>query len=174
MDTWDYAGPAINEGSKGVMLGVGEPVRELLREYRGPLPAGVRNVQVYCGGCLVVSAPAYAQEPGAGERLKDSFPGWPLVVLVDDATLATRSDPRFIWTTFTRFEPAADISATRRIHRNHIVYEGSIVLDARFKPTYPDELFCDPETAAKVSERWKDYFPGGKVVMGDSDVADLG
>ena len=72
------------------------------------------------------------------------------------------------------FEPAADISATRRIHRNHIVYEGSIVLDARFKPTYPDELFCDPETAAKVSERWKDYFPGGKVVMGDSDVADLG
>lgn len=174
MDTLDYAGPAINEGSKGVMLGVGEPVRELPRAYRGPLPAGVRNVQVYCGGCLVVSAPAYAEEPGAGERLKDSFPGWPLVVLVDDATLATRSDPRFIWTTFTRFEPAADIFASRRIHRNHIVYEGSIVLDARFKPTYPDELFCDPETAAKVSDRWKEYFPGGKVAMGDSDVADLG
>jgi 3-polyprenyl-4-hydroxybenzoate decarboxylase len=174
MDTLDYAGPAINEGSKGVMLGVGEPVRELPRVYKGELPAGVRDAHVYCGGCLVVSGAPYAQEPGMAERITAAFPGWPLVVLADNAAEATRTDPRFIWTAFTRMEPAADLHGAQRVHRNHIVFEGTIVLDARMKPTYPDELFCDPDTARTVSSRWSEYFPGGKVVMGDSDGGHLG
>lgn len=174
MDTLDYAGPAVNEGSKGVMLGVGQPVRELLRRYQGMLPAGVRDAIPYCGGCLVVSGPAYGEEPDAAGRLAAEFPGWQLVVLVDDAALATRSDPRFLWTAFTRMEPAADLHGARRMHRNHIVFEGPVVLDARMKPTYPKELFCDPDTAALVSRRWAEYFPTRKVVMGDSDGANLG
>ena len=76
----------------------------------------------------------------------------------------------FLWTTFTRFEPAADIHAAgRRIVRNHIAYSGPIVIDARMKPRYPKELSCDPDTAALVSRRWKEYFPSGKVEMGDSE-----
>ena len=47
------------------------------------------------------------------------------------------------------------------------------MLDARIKPGYPDELFCDPDTAKTVDERWKEYFPQGGVEMGDSDVANL-
>ncbi|GDX79748.1 4-hydroxybenzoate decarboxylase subunit C [Deltaproteobacteria bacterium] len=173
MDTLDYAGPALNEGSKAVMMGVGPAVRELPRQFRGELPGGVGSVAVYCGGCLVVSGPAYAEEPGAADRLAANFPGWPLVVLVDDAREATRSDSRFLWTAFTRMEPAADLHGARRIHRNHVVFEGSIVLDARKKPTYPAELFCDPDTAATVDRRWAEYFPSGKVEMGDSDVGHL-
>ena len=34
MDTLDYTGPAVNQGSKGVWLGLGDPVRELPREFR--------------------------------------------------------------------------------------------------------------------------------------------
>ena len=34
MDTLDYTGPTVNEGSKGVLLGLGDPVRELPREFR--------------------------------------------------------------------------------------------------------------------------------------------
>ncbi len=173
MDTLDYAGPALNEGSKGVMLGVGDPVRELPRAYQGPLPAGARRAEVYCGGCLVVEGPAYASDPAAASRLAGSFPGWPLVVLVDDAALATRTDSRFLWTAFTRFEPAADLHGARRLHRNHVVWEGSVLLDARMKPTYPKELFCDPDTARRVGERWAEYFPGGRVEMGDSDAGHL-
>ena len=33
MDTLDYTGPAVNEGSKGVWLGLGDPVRELPRQF---------------------------------------------------------------------------------------------------------------------------------------------
>jgi len=173
MDTLDYAGPALNEGSKAVMMGVGAPVRELPRQFRGELPGGVLEAAVYCGGCLVVSGPAFAAEPDAGDRLASAFPGWPLVVLVDEAREATRTDSRFLWTAFTRMEPAADLHGARRLHRNHVVWEGTVLLDARKKPTYPAELFCDPDTAATVSRRWAEYFPAGKVEMGDSDAGHL-
>jgi hypothetical protein len=76
----------------------------------------------------------------------------------------------FLWTTFTRFEPAADIhAADRRIVRNHIAYRGPVVIDARLKPWYPRELSAAGETAALVSGRWKEYFPGGGVEMGDAE-----
>ena len=42
-----------------------------------------------------------------------AFAGWPLVVLVDDAREATRSTTRFLWTTFTRFDPASDLYAKK-------------------------------------------------------------
>ena len=29
MDTLDYKGPKVSEGSKGVLLGVGDPIRDL-------------------------------------------------------------------------------------------------------------------------------------------------
>jgi len=174
MDTLDYTGPEVNKGSKGVIVGLGDPVRELARSYRGELPRPLRNAAVFCGGCLVVDGPTYAEAPDIVDTFLESFIEWPLVVLVDDAAAATRTPERFLWTTFTRFEPAADITAKGRIHRNHIVYTGTVFIDARMKPGYPDELFCDPETARTVSDRWSEYFPAGGVEMGDSDVADLG
>jgi hypothetical protein len=80
----------------------------------------------------------------------------------------------FLWTTFTRFEPAADIHAAERtIVRNHIVYRGPVVIDARMKPWYPKELSCRDDIAAKVSQRWADYFPSRRVEMGDSERAHL-
>jgi UbiD family decarboxylase len=172
MDTLDYTGPAVNEGSKGVWLGLGDPVRELPRHFASPtVPAGIEDVRVFCGGCLVVQVCAYQAEPGAGARLaaEPAFANWPLVVVTDDAARAVRSEMNFLWTTFTRFEPGADISsADRRIVRNHIAHRAPIVIDARLKPTYPKELSCDEQTAATVSRRWREYFPSSRVEMGDS------
>jgi UbiD family decarboxylase len=173
MDTLDYTGPEVNKGSKGVWMGLGEPVRELPRVFATTtLPGGVTDVRVYCGGCLVVQAPAYQDERGAAARLarEPVFAVWPLVVLTDDAGRACRSDMNFLWTTFTRFEPAADIvAADQRIVRNHVSYSGPVVLDARLKPWYPKELSSDPETGRLVSARWHEYFPSGTVEMGDSE-----
>ena len=177
MDTLDYTGPAVNEGSKGVWLGLGDPVRELPRQFSSAaLPSGVTDVRVFCGGCLVVGAPAYAAEPEAADRLAKEavFANWPLVVITDEPARAAASPMNFLWTTFTRFEPAADIhAAERRIVRNHITYRGPIVIDARLKPSFPKELACDPATADLVTRRWKEYFPSGRVAMGDSGRASL-
>jgi UbiD family decarboxylase len=172
MDTLDYTGPVVNEGSKGVWLGLGDPVRDLPRHFSAAaVPAGVTDVRVFCGGCLVVGGPSYTTEPGAASRIAADpvFAPWPLVVVTDEPARAARSDMNFLWTTFTRFEPAADIhAAARRIVRNHIAYQGPIVIDARLKPWFPRELEARDDTARLVDARWKEYFPTANVEMGDS------
>jgi UbiD family decarboxylase len=172
MDTLDYTGPVVNEGSKGVWLGVGDPVRALPREFRPAtsLPGDARDPRVFCPGCLVVGAPAAATDPGAAARFAahPAFSGWPLVVVTDDPARAAASAINFLWTTFTRFEPGADIHAAgKRIVRNHVALAPPIVIDARLKPGFPEELFADDATAGTVTRRWKEYFPAG-VAMGDA------
>ncbi len=174
MDTLDYTGPVVNEGSKGVWLGLGDPIRELPRAFAPPVPppSDVTDVRVYCGGCLVVGARSFADDRDAPSRIAGhpAFAGWPLIVVSDEPARATRSDMNFLWTTFTRFEPAADIhAASERVVRHHIAYEPPIVIDARIKPWYPKEVTCDPITATTVTNRWKEYFPNGTVAMGDSE-----
>jgi UbiD family decarboxylase len=140
MDTLDYTGPAVNEGSKGVWLGLGDAVRELPRSFNAAaVPQGATDVRVFCGGCLVVGGPSYASEAGAAERFArdPAFAGWPLVVVTDEPARATRSDMNFLWTTFTRFEPAADIHAAGRRNRPQSDrLRGPIVIDARLKPGF--------------------------------------
>ncbi|MCL6518095.1 AMP-binding protein, partial [Alicyclobacillus sp.] len=73
-----------------------------------------------------------------------------------------------------RFEPAADIhAASVRVARHHLAYTPPILIDARMKPWYPAELSCRPDVAARVTRRWREYFPAGSVEMGDSDRAHL-
>ena len=174
MDTLDYSGPEVNLGSKGVMLGVGAPCRKLPGEYKGPVPTGVDEIVPFCPGCLLVSGPRFEAEPDLPKRLCREFPDWPLVILVEQASRVAASDIRFLWSVFTRFEPANDIHASAtRIERHHLVYEGTILIDSRMKPSYPDELFCEESVAKTVTERWNEYFPNGSVEMGDSASAHL-
>ncbi len=172
MDTLDYSGPEVNRGSKGVWLGLGDPVRDLPRGFSSAtLPQGCGEVFVFCGGCLVAGAPAWADEPDAPARFAShpAFSGWPLVVLTDEPGRAARSPMNFLWTTFTRFEPAADIHAARtRVVRNHLAYSAPIFIDARMKSWYPAEVVCRDDVAKKVTARWGEYFPSGNVEMGDS------
>jgi 3-polyprenyl-4-hydroxybenzoate decarboxylase len=177
MDTLDYTGPEVNKGSKGVWLGLGERVRDLPGEFRPrtPPPADVTDVRVFCRGCLVVGGRAYAEDPDGPSRLAahPAFAGWPLLVLTDEPERAARSAVNFLWTTFTRFEPARDIHAAKvGLVRHHVSYTPPVMIDARLKPGFPAELFCAPEVARTVTRRWKEYFPSG-MTMGDSGRAHL-
>jgi UbiD family decarboxylase len=173
MDTLDYTGPTVNEGSKGVWMGLGDPIRELPRQFTASdVPPGVTDVRAFCGGCLVVGAPSFESDRDIVSRIATApaFASWPLVVVSDEPERAARSDMNFLWTTFTRFEPAADIhAANRRIIRNHIAYTAPVVIDARMKPWYPKELSCRDDIADLVSRRWREYFPSAPVTMGDSE-----
>ncbi|MFT4647585.1 MAG: UbiD family decarboxylase [Glaciecola sp.] len=170
MDSLDYSGPKIDQGSKGILLGVGEPIRKLPGEFNGQPKRGVSNVCVYTAGCLVIELASDSDLDPKEVARDPAFAEWPLVVISDDAERATRSDVNFLWSTFTRFDPASDLCAKEtRLITNHAAHTPPIVLDARMKPGYPEELFCDPDTAQTVDQRWKEYFPSGKVEMGDSD-----
>jgi len=161
MDTLDYTSGKVNEGSKAIMLGLGDARRELPREFRGELPPGLSANEVFCGGCLVVQGRSYDDDPEQAARLaKDpAMSDWPLIVLHDDAR-AARSTQDFLWSTWTRFEPAADIyAAETKVVRHHLTYTGPIVIDARRKPGFPKELIVREDIAALVDRRWCEYFP---------------
>src|SRR6185295_336698 len=69
MDTLDYTSGKVNEGSKAIMLGLGEPKRELPRKFQGALPSGLNRAEVFCAGCLVLQGSSYGDDPGQAARL---------------------------------------------------------------------------------------------------------
>jgi 4-hydroxybenzoate decarboxylase subunit C len=162
MDTLDYTGPAVNEGSKGVLLGMGDPIRCLPAALSNDLPNFVNGAAVFCRGCLVVETASFASFPNAAQLLVESgaLADWPLVVITDNCKRATESEMNFLWTTFTRFNPGADIYSNQKLVSNHVSHSMPVIIDARMKPWYPAELECDPDTERTVNKRWKEYFPG--------------
>lgn len=160
-DTLDYTGDRLNHGSKAVLVGVGEPKRELPAVYMGGELPGISAAAVYCRGCLVVSGASYTDDPGLASRLVeeagDRLAQWPLVIVADETSIAG-DQTAFLWTVFTRFNPAADIYARAQVKRHHIGYELPLVIDARMKPGYPDELFPREDIVKLVDSRWSEYF----------------
>ncbi|HKX84152.1 MAG TPA: UbiD family decarboxylase [Pyrinomonadaceae bacterium] len=159
-DTLDYASGKVNLGSKAIMIGTGDVKRELPREFTGPIPAGVRKAEPYCGGCLVVEADSYAEDEDLAVRIARSgnFDPWPLIVVHDRIEYA-RSTEKFLWATWTRFDPAQDIHAkATTVQHNHIGYEPPVVIDARMKPWYPKEVEPLEDIVLTVDKRWNEYF----------------
>jgi 3-polyprenyl-4-hydroxybenzoate decarboxylase len=160
-DTLDYASGKINHGSKAILMGLGEAKRFLQREWSGDLPANIRRVAPFCGGCLVVEGESYEQNPQlAGEIAKSGrFDDWQIVVLHDSAEYA-QSAEKFLWATWTRFNPATDVYAKEiSVNQHHLSYKAPIVIDARMKPWYPKELVPREDIVKLVDTRWREYFP---------------
>jgi UbiD family decarboxylase len=162
-DTLDYTGPSVNSGSKAVLMGLGKDVRtELPRSFHGTLPLGCTNPNVYLPGTLVVQGLSYEEEKELPERLAASseLGNWPVVILVDNTGEATESLQEFIWTFFTRFEPAADIySAGSSVKRFHVGLQAPIVIDCRIKPWYPHVLEVDEATRLLVDSKIDSILP---------------
>ena len=168
-DTLDYASGKINHGSKAMLVGVGEPVRELKHEFIGALPVGIKRAKVFCGGCLVLEATEYEKDKTLPERIAkiNNFNDFQVVVLHDRIEYADSTE-KFLWATWTRFNPSTDIySKDLTIKHNHISYHAPIVIDARMKSWYPKEVEPREDIVKLVDRRWREYFP--KKQAGDED-----
>ena len=160
-DTLDYASGKINYGSKAILMGLGEAKRFLQRVWQGELPVGVKKAEPFCGGCLVLETESYEQNPNLGEQIAKSekFNDWQVVVLHDSIEYA-RSADKFLWATWTRFNPATDVFAKEiTVAQHHLSYSPPIVVDARMKPWYPKELEPREDVVRLVDNRWREYFP---------------
>ncbi len=72
-------------------------------------------------------------------------------MLVDDAEFAARTLNNFVWVTFTRSNPAADIAGIGAFTwQKHWGCRGSLVIDARIKPHHAPPLVEDAEVARRV------------------------
>ncbi|MFO8032274.1 MAG: UbiD family decarboxylase [Desulfohalobiaceae bacterium] len=163
MDTLDYSGISLNQGSKLILAAAGPDKRSL--DHKPPAvhwPEGFGLVRLFCPGILLFSGPDHClerdqQDPGL-QRLcqvlsqqAQSFLGLPLLVLVDDPEFCSQSWDNFLWVAFTRSDPATDIYGLNSfVHCKHWGCYPSMVLDARLKKHHPQPLEPDPEVEKSV------------------------
>ncbi|HUY34278.1 MAG TPA: UbiD family decarboxylase [Pirellulales bacterium] len=163
IDTLDYSGGALNEGSKLVIAAVGGPRRELAVELPSDLrlAEGFREPRIALPGVLVLAGPPFSPDAAgrdqaverfcAGYGNDESIHGFPLAVVVDDGEFTARTLNNFLWITFTRSNPAADAHGIGSfVERKHWGCRGSLVIDARSKPHHAPPLIADVGVSRRV------------------------
>jgi 4-hydroxy-3-polyprenylbenzoate decarboxylase len=166
IDTLDYSGTGLNAGSKVVIAAAGPKRRTLAAAVPSGLrlPDGFGEPRVCLPGVLAVRAPPF---PGYGDggvpadverfcqeyRAEGGAGDIPLVLLVDDADFAAGSLNNWLWATFTRSNPAADVHGVGAFTRQkHWGCAGPLAIDARLKPHHAPPLEEDPATTRCVEE----------------------
>ena len=163
IDTLDYSGTGLHRGSKLVVAAVGRP-RRSLPTVMPPglrLPDGFADARVCLPGALAVRASACTPDHQglaadlaafcAAFRADDPLCAFPLLVLVDDSEFCSRSLENFLWVTFSRSNPAADVGGIEAATVDkHWGCRGSLVIDARRKPQHAPLLVEDPQVTARV------------------------
>lgn len=167
IDTLDYSGDDLNQGSKLTIAATGQPLRMLpvAADSRLTVPEnlGFKKLRVFLPGILVVEGPPYQAEANGPDRVVDRFcatysrrdaiNGFPLIVVVDNSDFSARNLDNFLWTTFTRSNPATDIYGIEAFLRDkHWGCFGSLVIDARSKPHHAPPLVEDPEVTKRVDK----------------------
>jgi 4-hydroxy-3-polyprenylbenzoate decarboxylase len=139
IDTLDYSGTALNEGSKLVIAACGDKRRTLAREA----PSLPFRARVAMPGVLVVDGSARIEQL--------AVEGFPLVVIADDADFTARSLANFLWVTFTRSDPARDVHGVGELVRDKAWgCTGPVVIDARIKPSHAPVLEEDPAVTRRI------------------------
>ncbi|MFZ4857749.1 MAG: UbiD family decarboxylase [Desulfuromonadaceae bacterium] len=163
IDTLDYSGSGLNEGSKVVIAAAG-PVRlKLATEIPAglELPTGFGPAAVCQPGILAITGPPSGQGRGEVDLLieefcrfypeRKCFDGFPLIVLCDDSCFTAATLNNFLWVAFTRSNPSTDIYGIRPETRGrHWGCCGSLVIDARIKPFHAPPLVDDPVVERKI------------------------
>ena len=177
IDTLDYSGKGLNTGSKVVIAAVGPPRFSLANELPGDLklPAGFSDPRLIMPGVLAIqgprcAAPSFDYDISPQARAESqhevvqalelfcasfsqesSLNAFRWVVVVDDSQFAAESLRNFIWTTFTRANPASDIYGVESfIEDKHWGCRGALVIDARIKPHHAPLLEEDPDVTHRV------------------------
>jgi 4-hydroxybenzoate decarboxylase subunit C len=162
-DTLDYTSGRMNEGSKAILMGLGERrfvlQSALAADLKNPI---FRKQKVFCPGVLVVEGPQWREQDAVVQKLleEEAVEPFRIVCLVDDAAECVESEESFLWTIFTRFEPAADIYAKQsRVERFHVQLSAPIVIDCRLKPWFPPLVQPLRETVDRVDVLWPKILP---------------
>lgn len=160
IDTLDYSGTGLNEGSKVVIAAAGPPRRQLPTTLSADLhlPDGFGEPRVCLPGVLAIQGLRYASEKQPAEvasfceALRHTpVNTFPLIVLVDDSAFTAQTLNNFLWVTFTRSNPAVDIQGVASFTQDkHWGCDGSLLIDARIKPHHAPPLEVDPAVAKRV------------------------
>ena len=140
IDTLDYSGEGLNEGSKVVVAAAGEVKRKLTKTLPDlEMSSNFFNPKLVSDGNLVVEG------SGDVEKLvscleKQNIKGIALITLVDDATFVSKNFSNWLWVTFTRSNPANDIYGLHSENKNKHFSCSIPIIDARIKPHHAPVL----------------------------------
>ena len=163
MDTLDYSGTGLNEGSKMLWTVAGPRINTLAAGIPADLrlPEGFRNPEVLAPGIIVIQGPRHDLPRDTADPAMDdlcaallsgrNLSGFPLLVVADDAAFTVKNWDNFLWVTFTRSDPATDIYGVGSSTRcKHWGCTGPVVIDARIKPFHAPPLDPDPGIEKRV------------------------
>ena len=165
MDTLDYSGISLNQGSKLVLSVAGPKLRELGDRLPTTLslPKGFSRPTVFAPGIMILEGDPHKKGRNEHDSTMEKLPTYleasadlskfPLIVVVDDAKFTASSWENFLWVTFTRSDPATDIYGTGAfIHCKHWGCKGPLVIDARWKTYHAPPLEEDSEIERRVDQ----------------------
>lgn len=161
IDTLDYSGTGLNEGSKVIFAACGERKRTLCAD----VPVELGELRTFAQARLVMPGVVALQGPGftgyaAAEREmrelaqaiadRGDMPGCPLIIVCDDSAFMSAAFNNFLWATFTLSNPSHDIygvnSGTRHKHWGC----DNMIIDARRKPHQAPPLVADPQVEKRI------------------------
>jgi 4-hydroxy-3-polyprenylbenzoate decarboxylase len=140
IDTLDYSGDGLNEGSKVVIAAAGEIKRKLSETLsKIELPLGFSNPKLVSNGNLVVEGKGKMRELISSLE-KQNLNGIALITLVDDATFTSKNFSNWLWVAFTRSNPANDVYGINSETKNKHFSCSIPIIDARIKPHHAPVL----------------------------------
>ena len=133
IDTLDYSGDGLNEGSKVVIAAAGEIKRTLSVSLPNiDFPNNFFNPQLVSNGNLVVEGKGDINDLISSLETQQ-LEGISLITLVDDANFTSENFSNWLWVTFTRSNPASDIYGLNTEHKNKHFSCSIPIIDARIK-----------------------------------------
>ena len=166
IDTLDYSGSGLNQGSKVVFAAVGKKRRDLLSLWPSEwkLASGFTAPGLVLPGIFVIKGAACRDKSRAQARSEieilikvlahnRAVTGVQLLVVVDDSEFAARTLDNFLWVTFTRSDPALDIYGVRaKTVDKHWGCSGLLVIDARYKEHHAPQLIEDVASVKRIEK----------------------
>ena len=163
-DTLDFTGPAMNTGSRLLLIATkggkeslrGQPPIQL--PDPGELHPDVLQTGVLGPAFLLVRVKSSCRtiEP-IRQVLNRHEQGKKYLFHVFVSEDVSLGDPiQVLWGWFTRFDPLRDLYPARRtVVGNRLLFDFPIAIDARWKKRYPKPVEFDPEVEKRVDGMWK-------------------
>lgn len=165
MDTLDYTGISLNQGSKLLWAAAGPKKRRL--SARCPqlhLPRQFGALRLFAPGIAICQGPTHTMprdtpDP-AMETLaqtlteqRQALDGIAMLVVADDAAFTAANWENFLWVGFTRSDPATDLyGVAARSKAKHWGCDAPLIMDARLKAFQAPPLETDPDVEKRVDQ----------------------
>ncbi|MCB0380987.1 MAG: UbiD family decarboxylase [Flavobacteriales bacterium] len=155
IDTLDYSGTGINQGSKVVIAAVGDKKRDLITT------CPIENGKLVMPGVVGLNFEPFTTYENAAQEIEalnaklntQNLDGLQLIVLTEHANFISETLNNFLWATFTRSNPASDIYGINAFTQHkHWGCKGPLIIDARIKPHHAPPLIKNPEIEKRVDK----------------------